>query len=343
MCCPGSAQHGKKTAGNDNTSFGNAGHQIMMALALKQDVDVDAVCNQWGVTDDADDLKWMAGSVEFALPPDAQIEQHIESDVLTGRPDVYIPASATRLIAHITDWKFGWMRVTARSPQMMSYAWLVTRGHAPCEVTIMQMRFRESVTETLAAEEIAAWKTTLDAVHANINAPDPIYTTGNHCGWCDGRFTCSHFLKPLAVYTPDHVLPEINRTNVAQWFSRVKTIEEVCDRVRQIAKVMVDENGPLTLPDGSVYACEKKEQDELKKVETLCVIMADLPNWPEAISVTKAGVTNAARECKRGLSTVLWNKLLKAGAVGKKITARYVTTPANKVQAQLPAPQTQQP
>lgn len=344
MSCPGTAQFEEDSAGNDNTSFGNAGHQIMMGLARKQDVDVDAICNQWGITgDDADDLKWMAASVNFALPSDVQIEQRMESDILTGRPDLYIPASESRLIAHITDWKFGWMRVDARSPQMMSYAWLATRGKAACEVTIMQMRFRDSVSETLSAEEIAAWKSTLDAVYENINQPSDklVFNTGDHCAWCEGRFTCRHFLKPLAVYSTDKVLPEITRENVAQWFSRIKTIEEVCDRVRQIAKAMVDEHGPLTLPDGSVYACEKSERDELKKIETMRVIMAALPNWPDAISVTKSGITNAARACQRGMSTKVWNELVAAGAVGKKTVARYTTTQPKKVMAQLPAPQPQ--
>ena len=347
--CGAAYQFVDENYGNGMTQFGSAGHECAEVLAGMNSVDWTTIQEKYGLDDkEVTDLQWMAGSLRFTFHPDeAVIEQRFIVDipgtnaVISCRPDIILKPSETRPCPHIHDYKFGYKDVEATSLQFKAYAWVVTeQGKCDCEVSVHQIRNRETKSLYYDRTELAAFTECLQAYAQNIENIQ--YVCGTHCDdmYCPGRVYCKPYreemnrLAPLMAEEELTITPEM----LTIFVRKMKMLEKALKRGKEIADAYVSEHGPLDLGDGYEYRMvetHKQELDTDAAIARLRDVYGDAFVFAAA-KLTKTGITETCRNKampwhKRGLSTEVLN-MLEANhcfadkeSVSFKVVAKQIT------------------
>ena len=104
-----------------------------------------------------------------------------------------------------------------------------------------------------------------------------------------------------------------------------KACATVTRKIETLAKAWVDQNGPLDLGGGQTYAKiieDKQEVDAKKTFETLKEFFSEEEIW-KVVSANMTKVTELAVATKRGLSTIVKNRLTEVGALTKVMRETY--------------------
>lgn len=138
---------------------------------------------------------------------------------LNGADDEEVGGTMDSGIVHgtrgaIIDFKFGQIEKAAAGEQNLSYSVWSRRSIAAfkdvetIESYIIQPAYDPAIDKIVhTAAILDRFEITMRAAISASKSPNPDYTEGSHCGWCEGKLACPPKLQRLATLTaPNHVL-----------------------------------------------------------------------------------------------------------------------------------------
>jgi hypothetical protein len=340
--CPGS-YHLTGDHGSSIGRAGNAFHEAARAKVLEQPIDYESIRTRYGLTEEElTSIRYGIYNIQIAIPEGATVladnEQLIGLDgKLTGTPDLGIFSLETLTVV---DWKSGWSDVEdpETNAQLIGYAilmveYLLKKGIAiPKRIVflIVQPRINQVKAYECTREELEARRQDiLDIIQKAENGKDKL-VVGPHCNGCFKCMECPAFagqVKSLANFfqeeagQPDVVVEEALR----RLLPFAKAVGIVSAKITNLAKAWVDANGPLELGGGQLYAKvigTKNQINARKAFVTLQEYFSEDQVW-KLLSISNDAITELARKTKRGLSTVVSNRLVEAGATTQETTVSY--------------------
>jgi hypothetical protein len=130
----------------------------------------------------------------------------------------------------------------------------------------------------------------------------------------------AQFIEPTIETTPHDVEKALR---ILLPFA--KSVNTMAKKVEDLAKAWVIKNGPLDLGGGAIYApvVGYKQQIEAKKAfETLKEYFDEDRIW-EMMSISLTKIREFAVATKRGLSTIVNNRLKETGAITEDVSITY--------------------
>ncbi len=332
--------------GSQASRLGNAFHEAARAKVLEQPVDFEGIKLRYGLNEEElAGIKYGIYNIQIAIPDGAIVladsEQLTGMDgKLTGTPDlvIYVPESLT-----ITDWKSGWADVEdpETNAQTIGYGflvleWLEKHGHKlPPRLVflIVQPRLNQVKAFEISLNDfMARKKDILDIIERGENGAGK-FVTGSWCNNCFKCMKCPAFAGEVRslinlVYEVEEKQEDqqsIQESVLKRALPFAKAVTNVSKKITELAKALVDANGPLDLGGGQLYAKTvdfKREINARKAFEPLKEYFTEEEIW-SAITLTLTAITELAREKKRGLSKVVENRLVEAGALTKEAAVSY--------------------
>ena len=333
----------KLTQGHGSVAsrMGTAFHELARAQVLHQPIDIVGVTVRYALTDD--EIRTLKAGL-YNLIINIPEEAHVFADdkkltdlngKLTGTPDLAVYHTKTALIV---DWKFGFLDVEPpeTNNQMISYAimfleWLEKQGMEvdTFNLMIVQPRLGQVKSTTMTAEQIRALAKDIETVIDEAEAEgEPEFVTGPWCAACFKSMGCPAFagqVMALSKFLVPGSELEV-KTAVAAMLPFAKACAFMAKKIEDLAKAYVDKHGELDLGAGQKYikAIDQRKEVEVKKtLEILKEYFSEEDIFARCLSMSLTKVMTLAKETKRGLTTVISNRLTQEGAITQKPITSY--------------------
>jgi hypothetical protein len=232
------------------------------------------------------------------------VEQAIESDRLTGHPDVYTLADALDVDAVIDDWKFGHIHREHRA-QMLGYAEIIFSEHEHVdliETNVYYPRLNICDTELVSRDDVAEMITKLDLAEADAGKR---FAPGAECRYCPRRLDCPALgaQRRGAAQAIAEVKPsEISPATLLQLWPQAKMLEQALDSYKKAVKAAL-QRGEIS--DGDHFLRLRHRNDETivpSRAKGIIVREYGQAIWDEASKVAKGKLETAVGNlgAKRG-------------------------------------------
>jgi hypothetical protein len=321
--------------------LGTAFHEAARSQVLHEPMDMEGLTVRYGLTEDeVRDLKKGLYNLIINIPEGAMVLADDKkltglNGKLNGTPDM---AAHHKRMALIVDWKSGWGDVEPpeTNNQMISYAimfleYLESQGLEVDSVVMMivQPRLGQVKSFTMTPAQIKALAKDIETVIDEAEKEgDPEFTTGPWCAACFKSMNCPAFagqVQALAKFLVPGSELEV-KTAVAAMLPFAKACRFMADKIEDLAKAYVDKHGELDLEDGQKYvkAINQRKEVEVKKaIQILKDYFSEEDIFSRCLSMSLTKIMDLAKETKRGLTTILSNRLTQEGAITQKPIIKY--------------------
>jgi len=327
--------------GSVQSRVGQAFHEAARAKVLGVAFDKDSLRTRFALTDaEMKDIDYGIYNITIRIPEGAIViaddkELTALGGKLTGKMDLGIYFNE---ILTIADWKSGWGDVEdpETNNQIIGYGVLGLEAMRAAgklvkriDLMIIQPKLNQVKAYSHTPEKIIERANDILQIIKEAEGEKCEFTTGPWCNSCFKNMNCPAFagqIKALALLIEPQMI-KVPDTEVAlkKMLPFVKACATVGKKVEALAKAWVDQNGPLELGAGQMYVRKVEDKQEIKAQEAFEVIrgfFGDERTW-KMYSVSMDKIIELAVETKRGLSTVVKNSLIEAGAVEKKTAVTY--------------------
>ena len=328
--------------GSEISRVGSAFHEAAKAKVLQQPFDKDALRAKYGLTDDEmKSINYGIYNINIQIPVGAMVIADNKQMVginakLKGTPDLGI---LFKTDLTIVDWKsgFGDQEDPETNNQLIGYALLIieelTRQllKLPERIILMivQPKLNQIKTTVFTLEKLQALRPVIEAIIDEAEAGEGEYTTGPWCMSCFKSMNCPAFagqVMTLAKFVQPDVLDTISVEKALKILLPIaKAVGPMSAKVEELAKAWVRANGPLDLGAGISYGQvvgTKKEVKAKQAFETLKEYFDEDKIW-EVVSMSMTKISDLAVATKRGLSTVVKNRLTEVGALTEETIVSY--------------------
>jgi len=330
-----------KGHGSVISRLGTAFHEAARAQVLHEPMDMEGLTIRYGLTEDeVRGLRAGLYNLIINIPEGATVladNTHLAglNGKLTGTPDL---AVYHKKIALIVDWKSGWGDVEPpeTNNQMISYAIMfleeLEKGKHEVDtfnLMIVQPKLGQVKSITMTPEKIRALAKDIEQIIDEAEKEgEPEFTTGPWCAACFKSMNCPAFagqVQALAKFlVPGSELEA--KTAVAAMLPFAKACAFMAKKIEDLAKGYVDKYGELDLGGGHKYikAIDQRKEVEVKK--TLSILneyFAEEDIFARCLSISLTKIMTLAKETKRGLTTVISNRLTQEGAITQKSITSY--------------------
>ncbi len=329
--------------GSEQSRVGQAFHEAAKAKVLNQEFDLESLRTRYALTDA--ELKSVDSGVyniTIQIPKDALVLADNKQltglgGKLTGTPDLGIFANR---ILTVVDWKSGWGDVEdpETNNQVLGYGDLIFEALEAMGITevdriqlmIVQPRLNQIKSYVLTVDQLRARARDLERIIDEAEKGEREYTTGPWCTSCFKNMNCPAFAGQVVTLASfiepgENVLvPDVERA-LRILLPVSKACATVSKKIDALAKAWVDKNGPLDLGAGQIYAKildTKLELDAKKTLETLKEYFDEDSAWT-VLAASMVKIQEMARKKKRGLSTIVKNRLIETGAAEKRPSIKY--------------------
>jgi hypothetical protein len=341
--CPGS-YHLTEGYGSAVSRLGTAFHEAARAKVIGVPCDMESLALRYGLSDEeVASINYGIYNIQIAIPQGAKVfadDKQLTglSGKLKGTPDfvVYVPESLT-----VVDWKSGWAEVEGpeTNAQLIGYGLLILEElenqklkiPSTIHFVIVQPKINKTKAYSCTLEQLLKFKEDIISIIDNAENGLNKFVTGP---WCNSCFKCmncpafAHQVRSLVNFV--YPLDDINATRSVEESLRLalpfaKAALTMSRKITDLAKAWVDNNGPLDLGSGQLYAKVVDVNKELKIKETYKVLQeyfSEAEIW-DLLSISMSKITELARKTKRGLSTVVSNSLVEAGALTQETVVSY--------------------
>lgn len=328
--------------GSAISRVGTAFHEAARAKVLKQQFDATMLQVKYGLTDEEmRSINYGIYNITVVIPDGSMIIADDKkmtglNGKLTGTPDLGI---FSKKILTVIDWKSGWGDVEdpGTNNQLIGYALLTIEelekaGQELPEkivLVVVQPRINQVKTAVFTLDMLQALKPVIEAIIDEAEKGVDDYTSGPWCQGCFKSMNCPAFagqVMTLAKYVQPEVLDPIDVEKALKILLPVaKAVGPMSDKIQELAKAWVKENGPLDLGGGQTF-CQvvgtKQEVNAKKAFETLKEYFDEDRIW-EVITANMTKISALAVATKRGLSTIVKNRLIEVGALTEETTVKY--------------------
>jgi CRISPR/Cas system-associated exonuclease Cas4 (RecB family) len=330
-----------KGHGSVISRLGTAFHEAARAQVLHQPMDMAGLTVKYGLTEDEiRGLKAGLYNLVINIPEDAMVmadDVHLTGlgGKLTGTPDLAVYHKKTALIV---DWKSGWQDTEPpeTNNQMISYAIMLLEELERLEqevdsfnLMIVQPKLGQIKSFTMTPAQIKELAKDIEQIIDQAEAEgEPEFTTGPWCAACFKSMNCPAFagqVQALAKFLVPGSELEV-KTAVAAMLPFAKACRFMADKIEDLAKAYVDKHGELDLGDGQKYvkAINQRKEVEVKKaLQILKEYFSEEDIFNRCLSMSLTKIMDLAKETKRGLTTILSNRLTQEGAITQKPIIKY--------------------
>ncbi len=344
--CRGS-YHLTQGYGSELSRIGTAFHEAARAKVLGVPFDMESLRTRYGLTDDEmKSINYGIYNITIAIPEGA----HVMADdkqitgldgKLTGTPDLGI---YHKYVLTIADFKSGWGDIEdpETNNQLIGYAILILeelikRGTIEkwedvkyVNLIVVQPKLNQVKTFSLTPAQLRARADDIRRIIKEAEEGAHDYTTGPWCTGCFKSMNCPAFagqMKTLAKFVEPtlETCPHDIEQSLRVLLPFAKSVKTMGAKIEDLAKAWVDKNGPLDLGGGQIYARvldNEKEVDAQKTFDALKEYFAEDRIW-EVFSASITKINALAVETKRGLSTIVMNRLLELEAIEPKSVITY--------------------
>jgi hypothetical protein len=325
--------------GSEQSRVGTAFHEAARAKVRNLPIDKESLRTRYGLTEDElKSIDYGIYNLQIKIPEGAMVladdkQFTMINGKLTGTPDLGIYYNR---IVTVVDWKsgFGDVEDPETNNQAMGYGIgmleeLERQGQPVDRVDLMivQPKLNQVKAFSFTPEKIRSRMADIERIIDEAECGEGQFTTGPWCSACFKNMNCPAFagqVKTLAEFVePGEILDIEKALRILLPVS--KACATVSRKIDALAKAWVDKNGPLVLGGGQSYVKvieEKKEVDAKKAFETLKEYFGEDEVWG-VMSASMTKVTELAVKTKRGLSTVVKNRMTETGALTAKMAETY--------------------
>lgn len=328
--------------GSEISRVGQAFHKAARAKVLGSKIDTDALRAEYGLIDDEmRSIDYGIYNITIQIPAGAIVIADDKQMTgfggkLTGTPDFGILHTKTLTIV---DWKSGWGDVEdpETNNQLIGYALLTIEElerdgkELPEKIVLMivQPKLNQVKTAVFTLDKLQALRPVIESIIAEAESGAGEYTSGPWCQSCFKSMNCPAFagqVLTLAKYVQPEVMTPIDVEKALKILLPIaKAVGPMAIKIDELAKAWVRANGPLELGGGQSY-CQvigsKKEVDARKTFDILKEYFTEDEIW-EIITISLTKVAQLAVKTKKGLSTIVTNRLKEAGAVTETVAVSY--------------------
>ena len=328
--------------GSEQSRLGTAFHEAARAKVLGTKIDADSLRARYGLTDDEmRSIDYGIYNITIQIPEGAMVLADDKKmsglgGKLNGTPDFGI---YHKEIVTVVDWKSGWGDVEdpETNNQVIGYGILMVEELEKVgklvnkiHLIIVMPRLNQVKAVVIDRDKLMARAKDIEQIIDESEVSAEEFTTGPWCQSCFKSMNCPAFagqVKTLATFIEPQDLtdPQAIEKALRTLLPFAKCVGTVSKKIENLAKVWVDKNGPLDLGAGQTYAkvVENKQAVNSKKAfETLKEFFDEDRIW-EVVSASMTKITALAVATKRGLSTVVKNRLKEVGAVTDEIRVSY--------------------
>ena len=328
--------------GSAQSRVGTAFHEFARAKALGIKIDPDSIKTQYALTEEEmKSINYAIYNITIKNPEGALIIADDKdliglNGLLTGRPDLGIYNNS---VLTVVDWKGGFMDVEdpETNNQLLGYGVLILEtlkisGQPEpkrIDLMIIQPKLNQVKAYSFTPEQLRARAEDIRRIIQEAEEGGE-FTTGPWCNACFKNMQCPAFAGQIQILAsmvaePVPIAEHNLEVSLKKLLPFVKACATVGKKVEALAKAWVDRNGPLDLGDNQMYVRKVEDRQEIKASEAFEVLKGFFGEervWiPYSVSMTE--VMELAVSTKRGLSTIVKNSLIEAGAVEKKTAVTY--------------------
>jgi hypothetical protein len=336
--------------GSAQSRVGTAFHEAARAKVLDQPMDYESLRTRYGLTDaEMKSIDYGIYNIMIKIPLGAVVIADDKKMTglggkLTGTPDLAIYHNKTLTVV---DWKSGWGDVEdpETNNQLIGYGLIAVeiinaslkdaagKGEIPDRIVLMVVlpRLDQVKTFVFTIDQLLARGKDIESIidEAEDRTKETQYTTGPWCNSCFKSMNCPAFAGQVVTFANFVSGKDVVITDPEQALRVLlplsKAVATVSRKIDELAKAWVDENGPLDLGAGQTYAKiieDKQEVNAKKTFETLKEFFSEEEIWT-VVSASWTKVSELAVATKRGLSTIVKNRLIEVGAITKVIAVKY--------------------
>jgi hypothetical protein len=329
--------------GSEQSRVGQAFHEAARTKVLGLVIDKDSLRARFGLTDEElKSIDYGIYNITIRIPEGAMVladntELSGLDGKLTGTPDLGIYHSQ---VVTVADWKSGWGDVEdpETNNQLIGYGILIfealTKGDKPPEIKridlmIIQPKLNQVKAYSFTPDKLKERAADITQIIKESEEGEGKFTTGPWCSSCFKNMRCPAFagqVQALAAMVTDPV--PVTEHNIEMVLKRMLPFVKACNavgkKIEDLAKAWVDRNGPLDLGAGQMYVRKIEDKQEVKAQEAFEILRGFFGDdaW-KTYSVSMEKIAELAVATKRGLSTIVKNSLIEAGAVEKKTAITY--------------------
>jgi hypothetical protein len=326
--------------GSIQSRLGQAFHEFARAKVLGLKVDRESIATRYALTEgELKDIDYGIYNIQIKIPEGAIVIADDKkltglNGKITGTPDVAIYYDR---ILTIPDWKSGWGDVEdpESNNQLLGYAGMALElfEKEKLEVDkivllIVQPKLNQVKTAVFTPDQIKARMTDIARIIDEAEDPKAEFTTGPWCSSCFKSMHCPAFagqVKSLATFIAPEAAIMTTEKALAIMLPLSRACRTVADKVDALAKAYVDINGPLDLGAGQTFVrviTDKKEVDSRIAFETMKEYFPEEEIW-KVCSISMEKISELARKTKRGLSTIVSNRLAEVKAITTRMAVQY--------------------
>jgi len=328
--------------GSEQSRLGIAFHEAARAKVLKQSIDKDSLRARYGLTDEElRSIDYGIYNITIQIPEGAMVLADDKKmsglgEKLNGTPDFGIYHKET---VTVVDWKSGWGDVEdpETNNQVIGYGILMVEELEKTgkivkkiHLVIVMPRLNQVKAFVFTRDQLMARAKDIERIIDEAEKGAEEFTTGPWCQQCFKSMNCPAFagqVKTLAAFIEPQDLadPQAIEKALRTLLPFAKSVKTVSDKIQNLAKVWVDKNGPLELGGGQTFAkvIENKQEVNAKKAfETMKEYFSEDSIW-EIMGVSMTKVSALAVATKRGLSTVVKNRMKETGALTETVGVSY--------------------
>ena len=322
--------------------LGTAFHEAARSKVLKQPIDKDSLRTRYGLTDEElRSIDYGIYNITIQIPNGAMVSADDKqltglNGKLKGTPDLAIYHNK---VLTVPDWKSGWGDVEdpETNNQVIGYGILMVEelertGNIleKIHLIIVQPRINQVKAFVFTRDQLMARAEDIKRIIDEAEKGAEEFTTGPWCQQCFKSMNCPAFagqVKTLAAFIEPQDIsdPQAIEKALRTLLPFAKSVKTISDKIQNLAKVWVDKNGPLELGGGQTFAKvieNKQEVNARKAFETMKEYFSEDSIW-EIMGVSMTKVSALAVATKRGLSTVVKNRMKETGALTETVGVSY--------------------
>jgi hypothetical protein len=175
-----------------------------------------------------------------------------------GTSDVVVLSTSTN-DAHIVDWKTGGMDIGAIADNeqlMWAAAYYYSVGRIPY-IHIANTAMRSVVSYKPNAMELGLLVADVKRMYYESMSESAELNVGSACKYCPAINACAKMSSAVESFK----FGAVSAKNASDAAMKVLMVEEALELAKKKLNLYVDEHGPITLPDGSLYAKKHRTVD----------------------------------------------------------------------------------
>lgn len=326
--CRGGFSSREDSHGNEYTQEGRAFHKALY-MKLQGKTNFSPVKTEFGLSQEAfSEICSFANRFSLGIPEGAfhlaehKMELELEHCTLSGTPDLIIVHNRT---LYVVDYKYGRVEVEPDSPQLIGYAgmFLRTRKEYLIEKVVLQVAQPRLGLNNQKEFTLEEFNTLFDVVVTICNEAItiPEFTTGEHCGSCNKKFSCPANEAKTKSLTLLSGCKDVKQA-LFMFYPQIKMLEKMIEQVKDTAKEYVEEHGELVLNDGSRLVFEEGFKDSLDHQKTISFLQQNfsLQEILEMANLTKSGIMDYCKAKERGLAGKVLQDMKLSGCIVQKST-----------------------